>query len=146
MLRIPAVLGLLVGASCAASAQELTLTQRADHNYALIAPGSVSTDVTIKQTGQTNATMSVQTGPINEIDVDQRAKSANTAYVHQLGGVNVALVTQQYNFRGVPGMTPGYSSQQTNVGFLSEFNSGGVSILALTGPGSTLIGNFGRTH
>ena len=43
-------------------------------------------------------------------------------------------------------MTPGYSSQQTNVGFLSEFNSGGVSILALTGPGSTLIGNFGRTH
>ena len=146
MLRIPAVLGLLVGASCAASAQELTLTQGAAHNYALIAPGSVSTDVTIKQTGQTNATMSVQTGPINEIDVDQRAKSANTAYVNQLGAANVATITQQYDFGGVPGMTPGYSSQQTNVGFLSEFNSGGVSILALTGPGSTLIGNFGRTH
>ena len=89
---------------------------------------------------------SFQSGPINEIDVNQRAKSANTAYVDQFGDVNVALVTQQYNFRGVPGMTPGYSSQQTSIGFLSEFNSGGVSILALTGPGNTLIGNFGRTH
>jgi hypothetical protein len=148
MLRIPAVLGLLVGASCAAGAQELTLTltQGAAHNYALIAPDAVSTDVTVKQTGQTNAMASFQSGPINEIDVDQRAKSANTAYVDQLGGANVALVTPQYNFGGVPGMTPGYSSQQTSIGFLSEFNSGGVSILALTGPGNTLIGNFGRTH
>jgi hypothetical protein len=146
MLRIPAVLGLLVGASCAASAQELTLTQGAAHNYAAIAPGSVSTDITVKQIGQTNAVASVQSGPINQINVDQRAKSANTAYVGQLGGVNVAVVTQQYNFGGVPGMTPGYSSQQTSVGFLSEFNSGGVSILALTGTGNTLIANFGRTH
>ncbi len=146
MLRIPAVLGLLVGASCAASAQELTLTQGAAHNYAAIAPGSVSTDITVKQTGQTNAVVSDQSGPINEMNVDQRAKSANTAYVGQSGGVNVALVTQQYNFRGVPGMTPGYSTQQTSVGFLSEFNSGGVSILALTGSGNTLISNFGRTH
>jgi hypothetical protein len=146
MLRIPAVLGLLVGASCAASAQELTLTQGAAHNYAAIAPDSVSTDITVKQIGQTNTVASVQSGPINQIDVDQRAKSANNAYVHQFGDVNVALVTQQYNFRGVPGMTPGYSSQQTSVGFLSEFNSGGVSILALTGPGNTLISSFGRTH
>jgi hypothetical protein len=146
MLRIPAVLGLLVGASCAASAQELTLTQGAAHNYAAIAPDSVSTDITVKQIGQTNAVASVQSGPINEINVDQRAKSANTAYVGQLGGVNVALVTQQYNFRGVPGMTPGYSTQQTSIGFLSEFNSGGVSILALTGTGNTQIANFGRTH
>jgi hypothetical protein len=62
MLRIPAVLGLLVGASCAASAQELTLTQGAAHNYALIAPDAVSTDITVKQTGQTNTMASFQSG------------------------------------------------------------------------------------
>ena len=146
MLRFPAVFALLVGASCAASAQQLTLTQGAAHNYALIAPDAISTDITVKQIGRTNVTVSVQSGPVNEIDVDQRAKRANSAYVGQLGGVNAALVTQQYNFGGVPGTTPGYSLQQTSIGFLSEFNSGGVSILALTGPGNTLIASFGRTH
>jgi hypothetical protein len=60
--------------------------------------------------------------------------------------VNVAVVVQQYNFRNIVGGQNGYSGQQTNYGYLSQFNSGGVSILALTGSGNTLISSFGRSH
>jgi len=151
MLRMLVLSGLVVGASGAASAdplqiQSTTLTQSNVHNYALIAPGSVSTEITVNQTGSDNNTVVDQSGEINVAEVNQRAKNANNSDINQVGAINIAAVTQQYNFGGIPGATPGYSGQQTNIGFLSEFNSGGVSILALTGPGNTLISSFGRTH
>jgi hypothetical protein len=151
MLRKLILVGLVAGASGAASAdplqiQSTTLTQTNVHNYALIAPGSVSTEITVDQTGADNNTVVDQSGDINVAEVNQRAKSGNTSDVNQDGVINIAAVTQQYNFGGIPGATLGYIGQQTNVGFLSEFNSGGVSILALTGPGNTLISSFGRTH
>ena len=151
MLRKLILVGLVAGVSGAASAdplqiQSTTLTQTNVHNYALIAPGSVSTEITVNQTGADNNTVVDQSGEINVAEVNQRAKSGNNSDVNQDGAINIAAVTQQYNFGGIPGATPGYTGQQTNVGFLSEFNSGGVSILALTGPGNTLISSFGRTH
>ena len=151
MLRMLVLSGLVFGASGAASAdplqiQSTTLTQSNVHNYALIAPGSVSTEITVNQTGADNNTVVDQSGEINVAEVNQRAKNANNSDINQVGAINIAAVTQQYNFGGIPGATPGYSGQQTNIGFLSEFNSGGVSILALTGPGNTLISSFGRTH
>jgi hypothetical protein len=149
MLRMLVLAGLIAGASGAASAQSIqstTLTQTNAHNYALIAPGAISTEITVNQTGGDNNTVVDQSGTINAVDVNQRAKHDNTSYVGQVGAINVAIVTQQYNFGAILGATPGYSGQQTNIGFLSEFNSGGVSILALTGPGNTLISTFGRTH
>jgi len=151
MLRMLVLSGLVFGASGAANAdplqiQSTTLTQSNVHNYALIAPGSVSTEITVNQTGADNNTVVDQSGEINVAEVNQRAKNANNSDINQVGAINIAAVTQQYNFGGIPGATPGYSGQQTNIGFLSEFNSGGVSILALTGPGNTLISSFGRTH
>jgi len=151
MSRMLILIGLAVGVSGAASAEPLqilstTLTQTNVHNYALIAPGAVSTEITVKQSGADNNTVVDQSGDINVAEVNQRAKSDNNAAVNQFGAINIASVTQQYNFGAVLGATPGYTAQQTNIGFLSEFNSGGVSILALTGPGNTLISSFGRTH
>jgi hypothetical protein len=43
-------------------------------------------------------------------------------------------------------MSSGYIGTTTPYGYLSEFNSGGVSILTLTGAGNTLISSFGRNH
>jgi Curlin associated repeat len=149
MLRMLVVAGLIVAASAAANAQSIpsaTFTQTNVNNYALIAPGAVSTEITVKQTGANNNTVIDQSGEINTADVDQRAKSDNNSFVGQNGGINIAVVTQQYNFGPIAGATPGYSGQQTSLGYLSEFDSGGLSILALTGAGNTLISNFGRTH
>lgn len=151
MLRKLVLTGLVVGVSGAASAdplqiQSTTLTQTNVHNYALIAPGAISTEITVNQSGADNNAVVDQSGEINVAEVNQRAKRDNNSTITQLGAINIAAVTQQYNFGGVSGATPGYVGQQTNVGFLSEFNSGGVSILALTGPGNTLISAFGRTH
>jgi hypothetical protein len=152
MLRRLIVVGLAIGASGAASAQSVpsaTFDQTSAHNYALIAPGNTSTEITVNQTGVANNVVVDQQGDINVAEVNQRAKTSNDSYIYQYGAnstINIAAVTQQYNFGGVSGATPGYTAQQTNVGFLSEFNSGGVSILALTGPNNTLISAFGRTH
>jgi hypothetical protein len=151
MLRKLILAGLVVGANGAASAEPLqilstTLTQTNVHNYALIAPGAVSTEIIVKQSGADNNAVVDQSGGINVAEVNQRAKRDNNAYVGQVGAINIVAVTQQYNFGAILGATPGYSEQQTNIGFLSEFNSGGVSILALTGPGNTLFSSFGRTH
>ena len=151
MLRKLILVGLVAGASGAASAdplqiQSTTLTQTNVHNYALIAPGSVSTEITVDQTGADNNAVFDQSGGVNVAEVNQRGKRSNASDINQDGVINIAAVTQQYNFGGVPGAASGYVGQQTNVGFLSEFNSGGVSILALTGPGNTLISSFGRTH
>jgi hypothetical protein len=151
MLRYLAALGVVIsvsGAACATPLQieSTTLTQTNVRNYAVIAPGSVSTEITVNQTGETNGAVLDQQGDVNVAEVNQRGKKTNDSYVYQNGAINIAAVTQQYNFGGIPGATPGYAGQQTNVGFLSEFNSGGVSILALTGPGNTLVSSFGRTH
>jgi hypothetical protein len=149
MLRMLILAGLVVGASGAASAQSIpstTLTQTNVNNYAVIAPGNISTEITVQQSGGNNNAVLEQSGPINAADVDQRAKHANNSYVGQVGGINVAIVTQQYNFGAILGATPGYSAQQTDIGYLSEFNSGGVSILSLTGPGNSVFSSFGRTH
>lgn len=149
MLRKLILVGFAVGASGAASAQSVpsaTFNQTSANNYALIAPGNVSTEITVNQTGGSNSAVFDQSGEINVAEVNQRAKHNNTSYVNQYGAINIAAVTQQYNFGGIVGATPGYTGEQTNVGFLSEFNSGGVSILALTGPGNTLISSFGRNH
>jgi hypothetical protein len=149
MLRMLVLAGLILGVCDVASAQSVqsaTITQTNANNYALIAPGNVSTEITVQQSGGNNTAVLDQTGPINAADVDQRAKNSNNSYVDQVGPINVAIVTQEYNFGAIIGATPGYSAQQTNVGYLSEFNSGGVSILTLTGPGSTLVSSFGRTH
>jgi hypothetical protein len=149
MLRMLVLAGLIVGASGAASAQSIpstTLTQTNASNYAVIAPGNISTEITVQQSGGNNNAVLYQAGPINAADVDQRAKHDNNSYVGQVGPINVAIVTQQYNFGAILGATPGYSAQQTDVGYLSEFNSGGVSILTLTGPGNTVFSSFGRTH
>ena len=151
MLRKWILAGLIVGANGAASAdplqiQSTTITQTNTHNYALIAPGAVSTEITVNQSGADNNVVVDQSGDINVAEVNQRAKHANNLSITQDGAINIAAVTQQYNFGAVLGATPGYTGQQTNVGFLSEFNSGGVSILALTGPSNTLISNFGRSH
>ena len=149
MLRKLILVGLVAGASCTANAQSVpsaTFSQTNVHNYALIAPGTDSTEITVIQTGVANAAVIDQLGDVNVAEVSQRAKRSNDSYVYQDGAINIAAVTQQYNFGGVAGATPGYVGRQTNVGFLSEFNSGGVSILALTGPGNTLISAFGRTH
>jgi len=151
MLRKLVLTGLVVGVRGAARAdplqiQSTTLTQTNVHNYALIAPGAISTEITVNQSGADNNAVVDQSGEINVAEVNQRAKRDNNSTITQLGAINIAAVTQQYNFGAVLGATPGYSGQQTNVGFLSEFNSGGVSILALTGPGNTLISAFGRTH
>ena len=151
MLRKLVLAGLIVGANGAASAaplqiQSTTITQTNAHNYALIAPGAVSTEITVNQSGADNNVVVDQSGDINVAEVNQRAKHDNNSSITQDGAINIAAVTQQYNFGAVLGATPGYTGQQTNVGYLSEFNSGGVSILALTGPGNTLISNFGRSH
>jgi hypothetical protein len=151
MLRMLVLAGVAVGVSAAASAEPLqiqsaTLTQTNVHNYALIAPGNISTEITVNQSGADNNAVVDQSGEINVAEVNQRAKRDNNSYVGQVGAINIAVVTQQYNFGAILGATPGYSGQQTNIGFLSEFNTGGVSILALTGPGNTLISAFGRTH
>jgi hypothetical protein len=145
-LVLTALIAVAGGAANAQSVPSATLTQTSVNNYALIAPGDISTEITVKQTGANNNTVIDQSGEINAADVDQRAKSDNNSRVVQDGVINVAIVTQQYNFGGIAGATPGYSGQQTSVGYLSEFDSGGVSILALTGAGNTLISNFGRTH
>ena len=149
--RLVLLAGLVVGANGAASAEPLqilsaTLTQTNIHNYALIAPGAVSTEITVNQSGADNNAVVDQTGEINVAEVNQRAKRDNNSAINQFGAINIAAVTQQYNFDAILGATPGYTGQRTDVGFLSEFNSGGVSILALTGPGNTLISSFGRTH
>ena len=151
MLRILVLAGIAVGVGGAASAEPLqiqsaTLTQTNVHNYALVAPGAVSTEITVNQSGADNNVVVDQSGDINAAEVNQRATHDNNSSISQFGAINIAAVTQQYNFGAVLGATPGYTAQQTNVGFLSEFNSGGVSILALTGPGNTLISNFGRAH
>jgi len=149
MLRKLILVGLAIGASGAASAQSVpsaTFTQTNTNNYALIAPGGVSTEITVNQTGADNNAVFDQSGGVNVAEVNQRGKRSNASDINQDGVINIAAVTQQYNFGGVPGAASGYVGQQTNVGFLSEFNSGGVSILALTGPGNTLISAFGRTH
>jgi len=149
MLRMLVLAGLAVGASVAANAQSIpsaTFTQTNTNNYAVIAPGNLSTDITVQQSGGANNAVVLQSGPINSAGVDQRAKHANNSYVGQEGPMNIALVTQQYNFGAILGATPGFSQQQTEIGFLSEFNSGGVSILTLTGPGNTVFSSFGRTH
>jgi hypothetical protein len=149
MLRKLILTGVVIAASGAASAQSVpsaTFNQTSDKNYALIAPGAASTEITVNQTGVANTAVFDQQGDINVGEVNQRAKKTNDSYIYQDGVINIAAVTQQYNFGAVPGATTGYTGQQTNVGFLSEFNSGGVSILALTGPGNTLVSAFGRTH
>jgi hypothetical protein len=151
MLRKLVLAALVVGVSGAASAdplqiQSTTLTQTNAHNYALIAPGAVSTEITVNQSGADNNAVVDQSGEINVAEVNQRAKRDNNSTITQVGAINIAAVTQQYNFGAILGATPGYTGQQTNIGFLSEFNSGGVSILALTGPSNTLISTFGRTH
>jgi len=146
MLRVLALSWLLGGACLAANAQVLTLSQHSADNYALIAPGDASTDINLRQTGVNNAAVTEQTGPDNMIWVDQKAKNSNTSAITQYGSVNVAVVVQQYNFGAAPADQNTYVSQRTNYGYLSEFNSGGVSILALTGSGNTLISSFGRSH
>ena len=66
--------------------------------------------------------------------------------IYQYGHANTAIVTQAHNFRTVNSQPTTYVAQQTGYGYLSEFTSGSVSILALTGPGNTLVSAFGRNH
>ena len=65
MLRMLVVTGLIVVASAAANAQSIpsaTFTQTNVNNYALIAPGGVSTEITVKQTGANNNAVIDQSG------------------------------------------------------------------------------------
>ena len=146
MLRVLAISSLLGGLCCPAYAQTLPLRQNGVNNYALIAPGDISSDIEISQVGRNNLAVTQQNGPDNSLYLNQRAKSNNAAVVNQYGVDNIAIVVQQYNFRPVGSSAVGYFSQQTSYGYLSEFNSGGVSILTLTGSGNTLISSFGRGH
>ena len=112
MLRRLIVVGLAIGASGAASAQSVpsaTFDQTSAHNYALIAPGNTSTEITVNQTGVANNVVVDQQGDINVAEVNQRAKTSNDSYIYQYGAnstINIAAVTQQYNFGGVSGATP----------------------------------------
>jgi hypothetical protein len=147
MLRVLALSWLVGGVCCAASAQTVYLKQNSANNYAVIAPGDVSLDVKLRQTGQNNAAVIDQNGADNFAQVSQKATQSNISAINQFGVANTAIVAQQYNFRGVERDYPNsYVGEQTSYGYLSEFNSGGVSILALTGPGATLISTFGRSH
>jgi hypothetical protein len=146
MLRALASSWLVCGVCFAANAQTLPLRQNGVDNYAIIAPGAISTSIDLWQKGANNVAVTRQVGPVNSMDVNQRATNSNTAAIDQYGVVNTAIVTQQYNFRYAPNYQSGYSGQQTSYGYLSEFNSGGVSILALTGSSNTLISSFGRNH
>ena len=101
----------------------------------------------VRQIGRNNTTVIQQNGLNNSAEVSQKATNSNTSAIIQYGPVNTAVVTQQYNFRNIANYYPTtYVGQQTSYGYLSEFNSGGVSILALTGTGNTLISSFGRSH
>ena len=146
MLRALAFAWLVCGVSFAANAQTLPLRQNGVDNYAIIAPGAFSTSIDLSQKGVNNFAITRQDGPDNSMDVNQRATNSNTAAINQYGVVNTAIVTQQYGCRYAPNYQSGYSGQQTSYGYLSEFNSGGVSILALTGSGNTLISSFGKNH
>ena len=80
MLRMLVLAGLVVSLGGAASAEPLqlqstTLTQTNVHNYALIAPGAVSTEITVNQSGADNNTVVDQSGEINVAEVNQRAKA-----------------------------------------------------------------------
>ena len=106
MLRKLILVGLIAGASGAANAQSVpsaTFSQTNVHNYALIAPGTESTEITVIQNGVTNAAVVDQLGDVNVAEVSQRAKRSNDSYVYQDGAINIAAVTQQYNFGGVGG-------------------------------------------
>ncbi|MGD1036790.1 MAG: hypothetical protein ABR878_06260 [Roseiarcus sp.] len=146
MLRVLAISSLVSGLCCPAYAQTLPLRQNGVNNYAIIAPGDISSDIEISQTGRNNLAVDQQNGPDNSIYVNQRAKNSNTSIVNQYGIDNIAVVVQQYNFRPVGSPPTSYVGQQTSYGYLSEFISGGVSILALTGSGNTLVSSFGRSH
>lgn len=146
MLRVLALSWLVGGFYCAANAQTLPLSQNGANNYAIIAPGDISSDVELSQRGVNNLAITQQSGPINTVDVNQKATNSNTSLINQYGAENTATVTQQYNF-GHPGNNQtSYIGQQTSYGYLSEFSSNGVSILALTGSGNTLVSSFGRGH
>ncbi|MGD0641412.1 MAG: hypothetical protein ABSC22_11750 [Roseiarcus sp.] len=146
MLRVLAICWLVAGLACAANAQALSLRQDAAENYAYIGPGNISSDVRLWQTGKDNVETTVQNSQDNSIYVNQRATNSNTSTITQYGAVNTAIVVQQYNFKTTVGNQSGYVGQQTNNGYLSEFNSGGASILTLTGSSNTLISSFGRGH
>ncbi len=146
MLRVLALSSLVGGLCCAANAQTLPLNQNSANNYAIIAPGNISSGVDLSQRGVNNLAITQQNGPVNSVDVDQKATNSNTSLINQYGVENTAIVTQQYNF-GHPGnIQTSYIGQQTSYGYLSEFSSNGVSILALTGSGNTLVSSFGRGH
>jgi len=147
MSRGLTILFLLGGFCGAASAQPLDLRQNHTVNYALIEPGAgVSSDVDLRQTGADNAALAVESGAYNSLEVNQRGRNENYTQIDQVGNENIAVVVQQYDFRNKDNTSSGYTSQSTPYGYLSEFNSGGVSILALTGAGNTLISSFGRNH
>ncbi|MGD0187955.1 MAG: hypothetical protein ABSC25_22285 [Roseiarcus sp.] len=147
MLRALAFAWLVCGACFAADAQTLELRQNSAENYALIAPGALAPDVEVRQIGRNNTTVIQQNGQSNSAEVSQKATNSNTSAIIQYGSVNTAIVTQQYNFRNIANYYQNsYVGQQTNYGYLSEFNSGGLSILTLTGSGNTLISSFGRNH
>ena len=114
MLRILVLAGIAVGVGGAASAEPLqiqsaTLTQTNVHNYALVAPGGVSTEITVNQSGADNNVVVDQSGDINAAEVNQRATHDNNSSISQFGAINIAAVTQQYNFGAVLGATPGHT-------------------------------------
>jgi hypothetical protein len=145
MLRVLALSCLISGVCSAAHAQALQLHQDAANNYAVIAPGNASTAVELSQKGKNNAALTQQDGAINWAEVNQRGNN-NLSEIYQYGHANTAIVTQAHNFRTVNSLPTTYVAQQTGYGYLSEFTSGGVSILALTGPSNTLVSAFGRNH
>jgi hypothetical protein len=147
MSRGLTILFLLSGFCGAAGAQPLDLRQNHTVNYAIVEPGAgVSSDVEVRQTGKDNTTIAVENGAYNSLEVDQRGRDANYTHIEQFGLANNAVVIQQYDFRNKDNTNSGYIGETTPYGYLSEFNSGGVSILALTGAGNTLVSSFGRNH
>jgi hypothetical protein len=145
MLRVLALSWLVGGLCWAANAQVLSLSQDAANNYAMIAPGDVSSDIRLRQSGQDNMSEVQQDGQDNSMYVRQKGRN-NTSEIVQYGNENIAVVSQQGAFWRTGGSQTSYVGQQTSYGYLSQFNSGGVSILALTGSGNTLISSFGRSH
>jgi Curlin associated repeat len=145
-MKLALVLSCLVcGSFAPAAAQTLDLSQNAQNNFAIIAPGTASTNVTVSQVGRSNNALTEQYGQNNAVTVDQWG-GRNYSNIQQNGVTNQAVIQQQANFKPVANLPTSYVGEATSYGYLSSFTSGSVSILALTGPGSTYLSTFGRGH
>ena len=72
MLRVLALSCLISGVCSAAHAQALQLHQDAANNYAVIAPGNLSTAVDLTQKGKNNTSLTRQNGEINWAEVKSK--------------------------------------------------------------------------